>query len=74
MLTDRPNEERLECGHALCLQGCIHFIGQRERVRERKIEREREKKEGGRDREKVRESEKEGETDVEYVQPCYFFK
>ncbi len=52
MLTDRPNEERLECGHALCLQGCIHFISQRERKREikREIKRERE---GERERKKM---------------------
>jgi hypothetical protein len=55
------NEERLECGHALCLQGCAH-IGQRERERnlykEREKERGRERrKERGRKKEKVRKRE-----------------
>jgi hypothetical protein len=48
------NEERLECGRALCLQGYTHPLhwSEREREREREI-----KKERGREREIKREGE-----------------
>jgi len=32
------NEECLECGHALCLQGCAHPLHRSEREREMVIE------------------------------------
>ncbi len=37
------NEERLECGHALCLQGCAHPLHWSERERWKEIKRERER-------------------------------
>jgi hypothetical protein len=61
--------ERLECGHALCLQGCTHhrnrmahtlFTGQREGEKEK----EREKESGG------RRNRERGETEKEIVLTC----
>jgi hypothetical protein len=42
----------LECGHALCLQGCTHPLHRSEREREKKKEGDREK-EGERKRESI---------------------
>jgi len=58
MLTDLLNEERLECEHAFCLQGCATlFTGQREREGESVREKERERE---RERERKRDKEREG--------------
>ncbi len=57
-------EECLECGRALCLQGCAHPLHQSERERYTERERERERKRK-REKEGVRESEKEGEKEIE---------
>ncbi len=64
MLTDWLNEERLECGHPLCLQG-RDTPSSPVRERERDKERENEK-----DREREKEGEREG--DVEYGYWIYF--
>ncbi len=54
------NEERLECGCALCLQGCAHPLHWSERERERNRERERYiNREIERERERKREGERE---------------
>ncbi len=39
------NEERFECGRALCFQGCAHPLHQSETEKERERDRER-KREG----------------------------
>jgi hypothetical protein len=60
---ERDNQE-LECGHASCLQGCIHPLHRPESEREG----------GGREgeRERERESEKEGGTERERKESIYF--
>ncbi len=55
------NEEHLECGRALCLQGCAHPLHWSERERGREIEREKEK-------ERVRKRERERKRE------CLFLK
>jgi hypothetical protein len=77
MLTDRLNEECLECGACFILAR-VHTYSSLVRQRERERERER-NREGEREREKERERvrKREGERDkrerdVEYVQNCYF--